>query len=98
MTLPTPAMTPSAMKLLNAPSGRVVATNAPSIAAPASIASIIGVAQANTAWNTTAITTNSPMVPGTGRFMKAATRELQVVIVGAECCTSFITSLTQAYR
>ncbi len=84
MTLPTPATTPSARKLLNAPAGRFAAMNTPSEAAPASMASIIGVAQANTAWNTIAMTTKRPIVPGTGRFENLARRSLQVVIAGAE--------------
>ena len=31
-----------------------------------------GVAHANTAWNTIAMTTNRPIVPGTGRLAKRA--------------------------
>ncbi len=95
-TLPTPATTPSARKLENAPSGRFAERNVPIAAAPASIASISGVAQANTAWKTIAMTTNNPIVPGTGRLLNLAIRVPQVAILGAECCTSFITSLTQA--
>ena len=77
-TLPTPAMTPSATRLENALSPRPAKTMALSADVPASIASIIGVAQANTAWNTMAITTNRPIVPGTGRFRKWVTRVRQV--------------------
>ena len=48
-TLPTPAITPSAIKLASMPFGRVDITQSPRPAASPSIASIIGVAQAKTA-------------------------------------------------
>ena len=94
-TLPTPATTPSATKLANAPSPRFACSHTPSDAVPSSMASMSGAAQAKTAWKTTAMTTNRPIVPGSGRFMKRAKRVPQVVITGACSCTSAITSRTQ---
>ena len=81
---------------MTAPSGRVAASCTDRALAPASITSMIGVAQAKTAWNTTAMTTNRPMVPGTGRFRKALTRAPQVTTPGASRCTSASTPRTQS--
>ena len=63
-TLPTPAITPSARKLANAPAGSVSCTQPPIPPAAASIRSIMGVAQANTAWNTVAISSRKRAVAG----------------------------------
>ena len=97
-TLPTPAMTPSAIRLEKAVSPRRSNTAAPRSAAPASIASMSGVAQANTAWNTVAITTNSPSVPGTGLLKKSVMRVRQDTKTGAFFCTLSRTVRTHVYR
>ncbi len=49
ITLPTPAMTPSAIRLASAPSPSAACTRPPRIDVAESIRSMIGVAQANTA-------------------------------------------------
>ncbi len=63
ITLPTPAITPSMMKLLNRPAGSTPRTMSPSAPAPVSIRSIIGVAQAKTDWNTMAIASRKAIEP-----------------------------------
>ena len=82
MTLPTPAIAPSEMKLARAPSGSVLATIALTAAVPLSIVSITGLAQAKTAWKTIAMTTNRPIVPGTGRLINCANLEPKVAMTG----------------
>jgi len=67
-TLPTPAMMPSAIRLENAVSPSRSKMAAPRADDDASIVSMMGVAHANTAWNTMAMTRNRPIVPGTGRL------------------------------
>ncbi len=49
ITLPTPAITPSTIRLESIPAGSVAVTSAPRAAVPASMRSMSGVAQANTA-------------------------------------------------
>ena len=95
-TLPTPAMMPSAIRLDSADSPSVETTAAPSDAAPPSIRSMSGVAQANTAWKTISMTRNNPSVPGSGRLKKSTMRLRQEVSAAPWDCTSFMTSRTQA--
>ena len=66
MTPPRPAITPSTSRLRSGPSGRVLPTSPPNQPVAASMASIIGVAQAYTAWKIRNITTPSASRPNTG--------------------------------
>lgn len=59
-------MMPSVSRLVSGPSGSTVATVSPSQPKPASMPSISGVAQANTAWKIRNITTTRVISPNTG--------------------------------
>lgn len=80
-------MMPSFSKLLSGPSGSVAPAHSPSIAVPASIRSITGLAQAYTAWKIRNITTASVTRPQTGcssqRSSASSTREVRVGMVTA---------------
>ncbi|MNT89661.1 hypothetical protein D3C71_679160 [compost metagenome] len=59
-------MMPSVSRLVSGPAGSTLAASSPSQAKPASMPSISGVAQANTAWKIRNITTTRVIKPNTG--------------------------------
>ena len=94
MTLPTPAITPSVRKLANALSGSSPPIQADSAPAPASMASISGVAQEKTAWKTSASTPKNMTVAGQGRLNQRIVFAPNRSSSGAWVCASCSTSRT----
>ncbi len=90
ITLPTPAMIPSQIRLLSTPSGRAAPVSALSWSKPAVIRSMIGLAPKNTAWNIRNSTPIRIARPATGCRSTSSSRPVQV--------SGRLGGLTQAFR